>query len=49
MISHNILTNDGLSSDMCMRCREDYQESSNWFGKVFGTFVLTISKYRICM
>jgi hypothetical protein len=49
IISHNTLTNDGLSSDMCMRWPRGLPGVIQLVWKGFGVFALIISKYGICM
>jgi hypothetical protein len=34
IVSYNIPTNDKFSEDIAANSREDYQRSSDWFGRV---------------
>jgi hypothetical protein len=49
IISHNTLTNHGLSSDICMRWPRGSPGVIQLVWGYFGVFALINSKYRICM
>jgi hypothetical protein len=49
IVSHDASTNDEFSDAASANGREDYQESSDWFGRVSERFWENVPKSGICM